>query len=291
MTREEFKKMAEKGVLLLDGGTGTWLIEHGMPQGVCPEVWVLEHPEVLLELQKAYADAGSNMIMASTFGANPVRLKGYGKDGDVESINREIVALGKQAVGEKALVAGDMSMTGVMIFPDDDESFEEAVEAHRAQAQALADAGVDYFAIETMISLEDARAALKGIREVSDLPVTVTMTFEANQRTLYGDTPERVAEVLTEEGADAIGANCGSGPLTMLPVIETLAKSTHLPIIAKPNAGLPKTGPDGKVTYDLTPEEFAAEMKQLKEAGASILGGCCVTTPDHIRKLAEIVLG
>ena len=289
MTKEDFRQLTNAPIILYDGGTGTNLIAAGMPRGVCPEAWILENPDVILKLQKDYVEAGSQIILASTFGANRERLKGYRKDGEIAQINQGIVDLAKQAAAGKAYVAGDISMSGVMIYPDDDESFEEAAEVYREQARILADAGVDLFAIETMISLEDARAALQAVREVSDLPVMVTMSFEPNGKTLYGDTPEHAAAVLTEEGADAVGINCSAGPDMILPHIETMLRTTQLPVIAKPNAGLPVAGSDGSVTYEMTVEEFAAGMKTLVRAGARIVGGCCGTTPAYIRALAEIV--
>ena len=295
MTREEFKKLVSENIVILDGATGSNLIAAGMPQGVCPEVWTIENPEAVTRLQKEYAEAGSMIVYAPTFGANSERLKGYGKATEVERINAENVAISKAAVsgdfdvpGGRILVAGDMSMTGMIIYPDDDESFDEAVDVYKEQAEALIKAGVDLFIVETMISLEDARAAVHAIREVCDLPVMVTMSFETNMRTLYGDTPESVAEVLTEEGADAIGSNCSSGPANMVPVIKAMKAVTDLPLIAKPNAGLPQTGADGKVTYDLAPEGFAEQMKELIDNGAVIVGGCCGTTPAYIRSLKGI---
>ena len=289
MTRDEFRQLTNEGIVLYDGATGTNLIAAGMSRGVCPEAWVLEHPEVMLELQKAYVEAGSRIILAPTFGANRERLKGYRKDGEIIRLNEENVKLSRQAAGQKALVAGDISMSGMMIFPDDDESLEEAMEVYREQAKILYEAGVDLFAVETMISLEDAKAALLSIREVCDLPVMVTMSFESNGRSLYGDRPETAAEELTEEGADAVGINCSAGPELILPFVEAMRKETDLPLIAKPNAGLPVTHDDGSVTYDMSPEDFVLHMKKLVEAGASVIGGCCGTTPEYIRRLSEII--
>lgn len=288
MTREEFRQLTKNGIVLYDGATGTNLIAAGMSRGVCPEAWVLEHPDVMRTLQKAYVEAGSRIILAPTFGANRERLKGYHKDGEIIRLNEENVKLSREAAGSKALVAGDISMSGVMIYPDDDESLEEAMEVYREQAKILYEAGVDLFAVETMISLEDATAALRSIREVCDLPVMVTMSFESNGRSLYGDRPEDAAAQLTEEGADAVGINCSAGPELILPFVEAMRKETDLPLIAKPNAGLPVTHDDGSVTYDMSPEDFVIHMKKLVEAGASIIGGCCGTTPEYIRKLAEI---
>ncbi len=289
MTRDEFKKLTDKKIVILDGGTGSFLLSKGMPQGVCPEVWVMDNPEPILQLQGAYQEAGSNIVMAPTFGANRIRLKGSGRENDIAQINTSNVKLSREAVKGKCLVAGNVSMTGLIIYPDDDESFDEVVEVYKEQAKILDAAGCDLFAIETMISLEDARTAVRGIKAVSQLPVMVTMTFESNGRTLYGDTPEKVARVLTEEGADALGTNCSTGPKNMKDIIKAMAAATDLPIIAKPNAGLPHQDEQGRITYDLQPEEFADEMMELIDAGARIVGGCCGTTPEHIRKLAAAV--
>lgn len=291
MTRDEFKQLAENNILILDGATGSHLIAAGMPAGICAEKWALENPDVLMKLQNDYAKAGSNIVYASTFGANRTRLTGFNNADIIEKLNKEMVALSKAATEGKCLIAGDMSMTGIMVLPDEDdedEGFLEAVEVYREQAAFLAQAGCDLFVVETMISLEDARAAVKAIREISDLPIMVSMTFEGS-RTLYGDTPETVARVLTEAGADAIGANCSTGPENMKPIIEAMAANTSLPIIAKPNAGLPHTDENGKPAYDMTDDEFAEEMMMLLDAGAGIVGGCCGTGPSFIRKLAEKV--
>ena len=289
MTREEFRQLTDNRITIYDGATGSWLMAHGMPKGVCPEEWVKDHADVLKTLQSGYVDAGSQIILAPTFGANRERLKGYRKDGEIVTLNTENVRISKEASAGKAFVAGDMSMTGLIIYPDDDESFDEAVEVYKEQAQILLDAGVDLFAVETMISLEDARAAVHAIREICDLPIIATMSFEANGRTLYGDTPEDAAQVLTEEGADAVGINCSTGPDNVLPLIEAMRAATDLPIIAKPNAGLPQPQADGSVTYDMNAEDFAKHMKPLIIAGATIVGGCCGTTPEYIRKLVEVV--
>lgn len=289
MTRDEFRQLTREGTVLYDGATGTNLIAAGMGRGVCPEAWILEHPEVMRELQKAYVEAGSRIILAPTFGANRERLKGYRMEGEIVRLNEKNVQLSREAAGGKALVAGDISMSGVMIYPDDDESLEEAMEVYREQAKILYEAGVDLFAVETMISLEDAKAALRSIREVCDLPVMVTMSFETNGRSLYGDRPEDAAEELTEEGADAVGINCSIGPELILSFIESMRQATDLPLIAKPNAGLPVTHSDGSVTYDMLPEEFVVHMKKLVETGVGIIGGCCGTTPEYIRKLSEII--
>lgn len=291
MTREEFKNLVNNGIVILDGGTGSHFIAAGMPKGVCAEKWILENPEVLMKLQGAYADAGSNIVYASTFGANRERLKSTKSADIIEKLNKENIALSKAATGGRTLIAGDMSMTGITVLPDEDdedEGFLEAIEIYKEQAKLLDEGGCDLFVVETMINLEEARAAVKAIREVSDRPIMVSMTFEG-ARTLYGDSPETVAEVLTEAGADAIGANCSTGPANMKAIIEAMVQNTDLPVIAKPNAGLPHQGEDGRISYDMSAAEFAEEMMQLLDAGARIVGGCCGTGPEYIGKLAEKV--
>lgn len=180
-------------------------------------------------------------------------------------------------------------MTTMMADFSDEEDFKEVVDVYKEQIGYLVKAGSEILVVETMINLDEARAAVTAAREVCDLPVMATMTFEANGFTLYGDTPEKAAKVLQEAGADAVGANCSTGPDKMLPVIEKMADAVSLPIIAKPNAGIPQPGPNGTVKYDMSADEFAVSMTRLIEAGACLVGGCCGTTPDYIQKLEFLV--
>lgn len=290
MTREEFRTLLGQEPVVLDGAMGTSLMKAGMSVDDCPEIWALEHPEVVVNIQKAYVEAGAKIVYAPTFGANRMKLKEYGLDDQIEVLNSALVALTKSAVGEKALVAGDMTMTGQLPYPVGDIPFEEFVAVYKEQARLLAEAGVDLFVIETMMSLQECRAAVIAMREVCDLPIMATLTFNEEGRTLYGTTPEVGVVVLQSLGVDAIGVNCSTGPEGMVPIIRKMAEYATIPLIAKPNAGLPEIV-DKETVYRMTPEEFAKSGRHLIEAGATFVGGCCGTTPAHIKALANAVEG
>ena len=291
MTKTEFAGfIREHGPVILDGATGTNLMEAGMPIGVCPESWVLENPQVLLDLQRRYVEAGSHIVYASTFTGNRIKLEEYGLQERLEEINTQLVALSRQAVGDQALVAGDMTMTGQQLFPMGELLFEELVDVYKEQASVLAKAGVDLFVVETMMSLQECRAAVIAIREVCDLPIMVTLTYNEDGRTLFGTPPETAVVVLQSLGVDAIGVNCSTGPMEMVPLVEKMAEYATIPLIAKPNAGLPEL--EGKKTvYRMTPEEFAGAGVALVKAGAAIVGGCCGTTEKHIKALSDATRG
>lgn len=285
MTRKEFQEMIKKYPIYLDGATGSNLLKRGMPAGVCPEEWILEHREVLLGLQREFIEAGSNIIYAPTFSANAVKLKEYGLEDKIGRMNQELVAISKEAAGNRCLVAGDLTMTGEQLAPIGTMDFEELVEIYKEQIGYLVQAGVDLLVVETMMSLQESRAALIAAKECCDLPVMVTMTFEADGRTLYGTDAKTAAVVLESLGASAVGANCSTGPDKMADIIRTMTEATSIPVIAKPNAGLPALDGEGNTVYDMDSETFAEGMAHLVEAGASILGGCCGTVPEYIEKL------
>ncbi len=287
MTREEFKRLGKGHPVYLDGATGSNLLNRGMPAGVCPEEWILEHREVLIGLQKEFVEAGTDILYAPTFSANAVKLKEYGLSDRLGQMNRELVALSKEAAGGKCLVAGDLTMTGEQLSPMGTMDFEQLVDIYKEQIGCLAEAGVDLLVAETMMSLQESRAALIAAKECCELPVMVTMTFEADGRTLYGTDARTAAVVLESLGAAAIGVNCSTGPDKMTDIIAAMAEVTTVPIIAKPNAGLPSLDRDGNTVYDMDCGEFAERMVRLVEAGASVLGGCCGTTPEFIRRLKE----
>lgn len=290
MTKKEFREFVNKGPIILDGATGTNLMAAGMPIGVCPEAWILEHKEVLLNLQRGYVEAGTNIVYAPTFTGNRIKLEEYGLADRITEINTELVRLSREAVGDKALVAGDMTMTGQQLFPLGELMFEELVEVYKEQASILDKAGADLFVVETMMSLQECRAAVLAIKEVSDKPVMVTLTYNEDGRTLYGTPPEAVVVVLQSLGVDVIGINCSTGPMEMIEPVKIMAEYATIPILAKPNAGLPELV-DGETVYRMTPEEFAEAGAALVEAGAAIVGGCCGTTPEHIAALTAKVKG
>ena len=298
MTRESFRKLIESKIVLLDGATGSNLMKAGMPSGVCPEQWILEHSEVLVELQKSYLQQGTDILYAPTFSGNRFKLEEYGLAEKQTEINTQLVQLSKRAIEEfsqqegqytrNCYIAGDMTMTGRNLAPLGTLSFEELVEVYKEQARILAKAGVDLFVVETMMSLQECRAAVLAIRETTDLPVMVTLTFTEEGKTLYGTEPETAVLVLQGLGADAVGVNCSTGPKQMESIVSCMKSVANVPIIAKPNAGLPQFV-NGETVYDTTPMEFAKGVKRLVEAGASIVGGCCGTTPEHISLLAKEV--
>ncbi|MBE5925283.1 MAG: 5-methyltetrahydrofolate--homocysteine methyltransferase [Lachnospiraceae bacterium] len=291
MTREQFATLVKQKILVLDGATGTNLQRAGMPTGVCPEQWILEHKDVMINLQMDYINAGSNIIYAPTFSGNRIKLEEYGLQDKLESMNKELVAISKEAVartGYRAYIAGNLTMTGKQLYPIGKLTLEELIDVYKEQIKVLVEAEVDLLVVETMMSLAEARAAVIAAKETCDLPIIVSMTYNEDGRTLYGTEPAVACVVLQSLGADAIGVNCSTGPDKMIPLVERMREYANIPILAKPNAGMPKLV-DGETIYEMMPEEFADYGRQLVEAGAGIVGGCCGTTKDHIAALARTV--
>ena len=289
MNREEFKKLCSEGFIFLDGATGSNLIKKGMPSGVCPEKWIIDNPDAIIELQKEYYDAGSNIVLAPTFTANRIKLAEYGLTDQIREINHKLVALTKEAAKGKGYVAADISMTGKQLKPMGDMDFEELIDVYREQISYICEEGVDLIIIETMMSLQETRAALIAAKETCELPVLCSLTFENDGRTLYGSDPKTCAIVLESLGASAVGANCSAGPDKMADIIKQMAEVVSIPVIAKPNAGMPSLDKDGNTVYSMSDEEFSSYGKLLVESGASILGGCCGTAPSYIKALKEKV--
>ncbi len=291
MTREEFITLSKDHILYLDGATGSNLVKAGMPSGVCPEQWILEHQDVMLQLQKDYVQAGTNILYAPTFTANRVKLAEYHLEKNMTSMIRDLVAISKKAAestpGHPVYVAGDLTMTGEQLKPMGKMNLETLIDIYKEQILCLVDAGADLLVVETMMSLAETRAALIAAKEVCDLPVIATLTFEADGRTLFGTDAKTAAIVLESLGASAIGANCSTGPAQMENIISEMVSHTRIPVIAKPNAGLPFLDENGTTCYNMEAEEFAEEMEVLVNAGATILGGCCGTTPEFIRQIHE----
>ena len=291
MTREEFIQLSKDHILYLDGATGSNLVKAGMPSGVCPEQWILEHKDVMLQLQKNYVQAGTNILYAPTFTANRIKLAEYHLEKNMSSMIHELVAISKEAAagtpGQTVLVAGDITMTGEQLKPMGKMNLEDLIDIYKEQILCLVDAGADLLVVETMMSLAETRAALIAAKEVCDLPVIATLTFEADGRTLFGTDAKTAAIVLESLGASAIGANCSTGPAQMESIISDMAAHTRIPVIAKPNAGLPFLDENGTTCYNMEAEEFTEEMEVLVNAGATILGGCCGTTPEFIRQIHE----
>lgn len=285
MNRTEFQNWTKHHIRLMDGATGSNLMKAGMPRGVCTEQWVLEHPDAILTLQSAYKAAGSDMVYAPTFCANRIALSGYGLQDDVSRMNRELVALSKKAVGSGVLVAGDMTTTGKPADPEDSDGYQLLMDAYREQAEALISAGADLIGVETMMGVNECVAAIEAIRSLGDIAVICTLSVQSDGKCYFDGSVFEAAEILEALGADAIGVNCSTGPDQLESVIRTLKNTCTLPIIAKPNAGMPKISDSGEAVYSMEAGEFARHMERLVEAGASLIGGCCGTTPEFIEAL------
>lgn len=285
MNRTEFQNWTKHHIRLMDGATGSNLMKAGMPRGVCTEQWVLEHPDAILALQSAYKAAGSDMVYAPTFCANRIALSGYGLQDDVSRMNRELVALSKKAVGSGVLVAGDMTTTGKPADPEDSDGYQQLLDAYREQAEALISGGADLIGVETMMGVNECVAAIEAIRSLGDIAVICTLSVQSDGKCYFDGSVFEAAELLEALGADAIGVNCSTGPDQLESVIRTLKNTCTLPIIAKPNAGMPKISDSGEAVYSMEAGEFARHMERLVEAGASLIGGCCGTTPEFIEAL------
>lgn len=261
----------------------------GMPAGVCSESWILSHPQLLLDLQRAYSAAGSDVIYAPTFGANRVLLGHHDLQDEVSALNRDLVQLSREAVGTNALLAGDMTTTGQPVTPGDDNAYAALLEIYREQAEALLIAGVDLFAVETMMGVTECMAAVEAIRSLCDTPILCTLSVYSDGKCYFDGSAEEAAEILPGLGADAVGLNCSSGPDQIGTVVRMMKKAApDTPIAAKPNAGLPTITETGEAVYHMNPEDFARHMRALKQDGASLLGGCCGTGPAYIEALRAL---
>ena len=276
--------------LILDGATGTELQKRGFTGAVCAEEWVLAHPESILDIQRRYVDAGSRVLYAPSFGANRQKLEEHGIFNQTAAYNRRLAALSKQAAAGRALVAGDLSPTGLFLSPMGETSFRELVDIYTPQAAGLEEAGVDLFVIETMMTLSDARAAVLAVRSVSDKPIFVTFTCDEKGRTVSGTDITAALVIMQGMGVDAFGLNCSAGPQEMLVQLRRLREYARVPLIAKPNAGMPQIV-DGKAVYSCPPEEFTALVPELLQAGVAIFGGCCGTDAGHIAALKKALDG
>lgn len=286
MTREEFQKLTQD-VVLLDGATGSNLMAAGMPRGICTEAWIMEHKEVLQDLQKAYVEAGSQIVYAPTFGGNRYSFGLHGLQDKLAEMNHALVNISREAVGHKVYVAGDITTTGKMMEPAGDLTYEMAYETYCEQIKVLEDAGVDLIAAETMINIEETLAALDAAASVSSLPVMCTMTVEADGSIFSGGNAVEAAIALEGAGAVAVGINCSVGPDQLVSVVRNIKENVSIPVIAKPNAGMPTIDDQGNAIYSMDAKSFAEHMKVLIENGASVVGGCCGTTPEFIREISR----
>lgn len=286
----DFRDRLGREMLFFDGAMGTQIQALGITYAGSPEDLNITHPEAIYSIHKKYLDAGADIILANTFGANKVKYRG---EYSVPEVVRAAVEIAKKAIadsGRKAYVAVDIGATGKLLEPYGDLTFDGAYEAFAELIKAGADAGADVISIETMMDVQETRIAMLAAKENCDLPLTVTVSFEASGKTLTGAAPAVVATVIGSLGADAIGINCGLGPEQCVPILEEMRKYTALPLAVSPNAGLP-VYVDGKTVYPLAAEDFASLMGVIAENGAAVMGGCCGTTPEHIKALTELYRG
>jgi 5-methyltetrahydrofolate--homocysteine methyltransferase len=283
--------------LILDGATGTELQKRGFKGNMCAEAWTLEHPEAIVEIQKNYILAGSEVVYTPTFGANVFQLAGHGLSEQCYEMNRALAELSKQAVRETAeelkkqgrppcLIAGDLSPTGQFLYPMGTAHFDQLIDAYRPQARALEDAGVDLFVVETMMTLSDARAAIFAIREVSDKAIMVSFSVAEDGRCVSGADILAALNIFQGMGAGAFGMNCSCGPKEMLTQIRRLGSYSYTPLLAKSNAGMPQIV-DGRTVYNCPPEEYTSYLKEMAENGVMIFGGCCGTDEAHVGAIAR----
>lgn len=282
------ERLADGRVHVFDGAMGTELYARGVFINVCFDELNLRQPELVREVHAAYAQAGAEILETNTFGANPVKLGHYGLAEQTEAINRRAAELAREAAGGRASVLGAIGPLGIRLEPFGQTSRVEAFEHFKAQALGLLAGGVDGFILETFSVIEEIHEALRAVRAVSDLPIVAQMTIQEDGLTAYGTEPETFARALDEFGADVIGVNCSVGPQGVLEVVEKIARVTDRPLSAQPNAGLPREIGDRKI-YLASPEYIGAYAKRLVEAGARFVGGCCGTTPEHIREVVKFV--
>ena len=274
---------------IFDGAMGTMLQASGLTNRECPEYYAISHPEIVADIHRQYRLAGADILETNTFGASPLKLAHFGLADETEKINAAAARVARQAAGG-ALVAGSIGPSGRLLAPLGEQDFDEAAEGFARQIRGLEQGGVDFLLVETIIDLQEMRAALLAAKSVTRLPVFCQLSFDDNGRTVTGTDPETAACVLTALGAAAVGMNCSLGPEQLVPLVRQMAQATHLPITVQPNAGMPYLV-DGKTVFPMSPEAMAGWVPALVEAGATYLGGCCGTTPAHIRAMKDVLAG
>lgn len=289
MNRDSFLELIQKGPLLLDGATGSNLILAGMPRGVNTEKWVLEHPEVIIDLQKAYVEAGSNVVYAPSFTANRISLTEAGLADMVKQMNTELPALSRRAVGDRALVAGDMTTVGRLLAPRGVIEQDDLFDAYAEQAKYLVDAGVDFIIGETLIYLEEAMVMVDAIQSVSDIAICISFSVEGDGTLPLGGHVLDAVLLLEQMGVAAVGINCSMGPDQAISVVRQMKENLSIPVIAKLNAGMPDILEDGTVAYSMDVDTYASYMDKILDVGADIIGGCCGTTPAYIAALSQLI--
>jgi 5-methyltetrahydrofolate--homocysteine methyltransferase len=290
VTMSRFSEILKSHLILIaDGATGTQLQLAGLPGGIAPESWNLDNPTAIIALHKSYRDAGSDIVLTNTFGGSRIKLARNNLADKVIEINTAAAQLARTVMGEPGLVFGDIGPTGELLEPLGTLTYEQAVTAFAEQAGALAEGGADAIIIETMSDLNEAKAAVEGAKKACTLPVIVTMSFDTRGRTMMGVKPSAAINELWPLGLAAVGANCGRSLSETLTAIETMHQTDPKAVLmAKPNAGLPHME-GGEAVFEVTPEVMAEYALKFRDAGVKIFGGCCGSTPDHIRAAASIL--
>ena len=287
LTKEEFQKRAAGGICILDGATGSNLRNAGMPKGCCTEQWVLENPEPLVRLQRSYAEAGSQIIYAPTFQAQPIALKAVGLDSQTEKINEALVALSRSAA-PGCLIAGDLTTLATFCDSWNPDCFELLVENYSRQIRGLIDGGADLLVGETLLYQQEAEAILTAAELEGAGAAMYTFTMQPDGSLFSGADAGKALQELEQAGAAAVGFNCVAADMMTPYLVAKLRRYVKVPLICKPNAGMPTINSDGIAEYSMGPEEFAEVMRQCRQNGAKIFGGCCGTTPEHIAQLKRI---
>jgi len=291
---ERMAESARQGAILVsDGGWGSFLISRGLKEGECPELWCLEQPDIVREIAERYLQAGADIVMTNSFGGTRIKLDQYGLGRRAAEINEAAARLSREAAGPDKHVMASMGPCGKFLMLGD-VTEAEVYDAFREQAIALERGGADACSVETMGDIQEATLAVRAVLENTSLEVVASFTFAVQTpegwRTHMGVTTRQVAEAMLEAGAHILGANCSVGPAEMVDIIAELrAAAPDTPLLVHPNAGQPEMDTNGGITYPLGPDAFAVFVPRLIEAGASILGGCCGTGPDHIRHIRQTV--
>jgi len=285
--------LLKQKILVIDGAMGTMLQENGLKSGECPELWNISHPEIVRKIHTSYLEAGADIILTNTFGANGVKLMKMKQQHQLKEINKQAVKLARETVDSykknypgPVFVAGSVGPTGEILEPLGPVKHSEAYQGYQDQIKEMVSAGVDMIILETFYDLAEIKTALRAVKENSDLPVFASMSFDESLKTIYGISPEKAVEELFEEEADGVGANCGSGPELLYQVLTRMRIITDAPLLVEPNAGIPYLE-NNKVVYPASPQEMAKYAEKFVQLKVNIIGGCCGTTPEHIKAIAQ----
>ena len=290
--KEEIKKQLSKRPLLLDGAMGTMLQKYCLKQGDCYEEWNISHPQVITKIHQEYINAGADIILTNTFGANRIKLSNFSRENDTLKINELAVNIAKDAINKersskkRIFIGGSVGPTGKILEPYGDLKVSEVYKNYQEQVVILEKVGVDLIILETFYDLEEIRAALKATKENTNLMVIASMTFDKNLKTIYGVGPEKAVKVLESEGTDGVGANCGTGPEVLYEVLKMMKKTSKTYLLVEPNAGIPEFI-EGKIIYPVSPKIMADYTEKFIQLGVNMIGGCCGTTPLHIQAMSD----